>query len=90
MTKERHGVFIAGGTGYLGQRLIERLLERDGEVRAMVRPGPPVALPASAHVSARGIVTEDTRRCMVPGAGDLGSNDHCTYVRRGKSMRGDM
>jgi uncharacterized protein YbjT (DUF2867 family) len=34
----RH-VFITGGTGYLGQRLIAELINRGHHVRALVRPG---------------------------------------------------
>jgi uncharacterized protein YbjT (DUF2867 family) len=34
-----HSVFITGGTGYMGKRLIPRLLERGHTVRALVRPG---------------------------------------------------
>jgi nucleoside-diphosphate-sugar epimerase len=43
--KERRNVFIAGGTGYMGQRLIPRLLRRGHEVRALVRPGSEEKLP---------------------------------------------
>jgi uncharacterized protein YbjT (DUF2867 family) len=39
MMKRRHCVFITGGTGYIGQRLIPLLLKRGHEVRALVRPG---------------------------------------------------
>jgi uncharacterized protein YbjT (DUF2867 family) len=39
-------VFITGGTGYMGQRLISRLLERGHEVRALVRSGSEKKLPA--------------------------------------------
>ena len=46
MAKERHCVFVAGGTGYMGQRLIARLLDRDHEVRALVRPGSEKKLPS--------------------------------------------
>jgi len=45
MTAERRSVFVAGGTGYIGQRLIPRLLERGHEVRALVRPGSERKLP---------------------------------------------
>src|SRR5579872_2379427 len=39
MSGERRRVFITGGTGYMGSRLIPRLLERGHEVRALVRAG---------------------------------------------------
>jgi len=39
-------VFITGGTGYMGQRLIPRLLERGHQVRALVRAGSEKKLPA--------------------------------------------
>jgi nucleoside-diphosphate-sugar epimerase len=42
----KHSVFIAGGTGYMGHRLIPCLLERGHEVRALVRPGSEKKLPA--------------------------------------------
>ncbi|MBV9211519.1 MAG: NAD(P)H-binding protein [Acidobacteria bacterium] len=38
-------IFITGGTGYLGQRLIPELLERGAEVRALVREGSEGKLP---------------------------------------------
>jgi uncharacterized protein YbjT (DUF2867 family) len=50
MTKGNHSVFIAGGTGYLGQRLVRRLLERGHEVRALVRPGSEKKLPGGSIV----------------------------------------
>jgi uncharacterized protein YbjT (DUF2867 family) len=46
MKAERDSVFITGGTGYMGQRLISRLLERGHEVRALVRAGSEKKLPA--------------------------------------------
>jgi len=45
MTAERRSVFVAGGTGYIGQRLIPRLLDRGHEVRALVRSGSERKLP---------------------------------------------
>jgi uncharacterized protein YbjT (DUF2867 family) len=44
-TVTRRRVFITGGTGYLGQRLIPVLLKRGHEVRALVRPGSEHRLP---------------------------------------------
>lgn len=40
-----HNVFVTGGTGYLGRRLIPRLLERGHTVRALVREGSEKKLP---------------------------------------------
>src|SRR6185369_283425 len=39
MPQNQRSVFITGGTGYLGRPLIQRLLMRGHEVRALVRPG---------------------------------------------------
>lgn len=40
-----HCVFVAGGTGYVGRPLIEQLLTRGHQVRALVRPGSEKKLP---------------------------------------------
>jgi uncharacterized protein YbjT (DUF2867 family) len=45
MVAERHCVFITGGTGYIGRRVILRLLERGHVVRALVRAGSETKLP---------------------------------------------
>ena len=45
MSVEQRSVFIAGGTGYMGQRLIPLLLERGHTVRALVRAGSEKKLP---------------------------------------------
>lgn len=45
MGGERRCVFVAGGTGYMGQRLIAQLLDRGHEVRALVRAGSEKKLP---------------------------------------------
>ena len=42
---QKRSVFITGGTGYMGQRLIARLLGRGHEVRALVRAGSEKKLP---------------------------------------------
>jgi uncharacterized protein YbjT (DUF2867 family) len=47
MTKRR--VFITGGTGYMGRALIEKLLARGHEVRALVRGGSEGKLPAGVE-----------------------------------------
>ncbi len=46
-------VFVTGGTGYIGQRLIPELLARGHSVRALVRNGSEGKLPAGA-VAVRG------------------------------------
>ena len=43
-------VFIAGGTGYMGQRLIARLLERGHRVRALARAGSEKRLPSGCGI----------------------------------------
>ena len=48
-TIERRRVFITGGTGYIGQRLIPALVGRGHEVRALVRPGSERRLPAGCE-----------------------------------------
>ena len=40
-------VFITGGTGYIGNRLIQRLSARGHRIRALVRPGSEHKLPAN-------------------------------------------
>ncbi len=42
-------VFVTGGTGYLGRRLIRALTERTHVVRALVRQGSESKLPPEAH-----------------------------------------
>jgi uncharacterized protein YbjT (DUF2867 family) len=42
---ERHCVFVAGGTGYLGRPLISDLMARGHTVRALTRPGSEKKLP---------------------------------------------
>ena len=43
-------VFVTGGTGYIGQRLIPELLARGHVVRALVRNGSDAKLPAGATI----------------------------------------
>jgi uncharacterized protein YbjT (DUF2867 family) len=46
LSRLRRSIFITGGSGYIGRRLIPRLLERGHEVRALVRPGSENKLPS--------------------------------------------
>jgi len=43
-----HTIFVTGGTGYIGSRLIPRLLERGHRVKALVRSGSEHKLPVGA------------------------------------------
>lgn len=49
MSTQTLSVFVAGGTGYIGQPLIRELLERGHKVRALVRSGSQRKLPAGAE-----------------------------------------
>jgi uncharacterized protein YbjT (DUF2867 family) len=49
MDRQRHCVFVTGGTGYVGRPLINQLLEHGHEVRALVRPGSEKRLPPSCQ-----------------------------------------
>lgn len=49
MERSPRSIFVAGGTGYIGTRLIAALLERGHEVRALARPGAERRLPAGAR-----------------------------------------
>lgn len=50
MGGERHRVFITGGTGYMGTRLIPQMIERGHEVQALVRPGSEKKAPPGCRV----------------------------------------
>src|SRR5438128_12543704 len=43
-------VFIAGGTGYIGSRLIPRLLAHGHQVRGLVRPGSEARAPQGCEI----------------------------------------
>jgi uncharacterized protein YbjT (DUF2867 family) len=45
-----HRVFVTGGTGYLGRRLVVRLLSRGHRVAALARPGSEWRLPSACEV----------------------------------------
>jgi uncharacterized protein YbjT (DUF2867 family) len=46
-----HHVFVAGGTGYIGRRLLPYLLERGHRVRALARRGSESKVPAGVEVT---------------------------------------
>ena len=46
----RHEVFVTGGTGYIGSRLVPPLLSRGHRVRALARPGSERKLPPGCEV----------------------------------------
>lgn len=60
MIAERRRVFLAGGTGYMGQRLITRLIERGHDVRALVRAGSEKKLPAGCTAIAGDALHEES------------------------------
>lgn len=49
MDIQRRSVFITGGSGYVGKRLITRLVERGHQVRALVKPSSQSKLPAGCE-----------------------------------------
>ena len=65
-------VFITGGTGYMGSRLIKRLLKKGYQVWALVRPGSEGKLPEGCQVVVGNALNADTYRNQVPQG--------CTFV----------
>ena len=49
MAHQKHSVFVTGGTGFMGRRLIVSLLERGHDLKAMVREGSQHRLPEGAQ-----------------------------------------
>jgi uncharacterized protein YbjT (DUF2867 family) len=56
----RREIFITGGTGYLGSRVIPELLRRGHRVRALARPGSERKLPAGSEVIVGDALREET------------------------------
>ena len=65
MPENVHSVFITGGTGYMGSRLVAMLAKRGHTVRALIRPASAQKLPAGAQ----------------PVLGDALSSDYIQQVR---------
>ena len=59
-------VFIAGGTGYIGTRLIKRLLKKGYTVTAMVRKGSEEKVPAGAKIVIADPFNHETFMAAVP------------------------
>jgi len=49
VVREKHSVFVTGGTGFMGRRLIASLLQRGHKVKALVREGSQHKLPRGAQ-----------------------------------------
>lgn len=64
----RRDVFISGGTGYVGRRLISELLGRGHEVRALVRPGSETKLSQECAVITGDVLDSKTFATAVPPA----------------------
>jgi uncharacterized protein YbjT (DUF2867 family) len=59
-------IFITGGTGYLGKRLIPELLRRGHEVRALVREGSETKLPDGCLAVAGNALDKESFAAKVP------------------------
>lgn len=68
MTGNRRCVFVTGSTGYMGRRLISRLLAQEHEVRALVRPGSEGKLPAGCQVVTGNALEASSYAAQVPAA----------------------
>lgn len=66
MNKRR--IFIAGATGYLGSRLIPKLLERGHEVTALVRQGSERKIPEGCKIVIGDALNENTYKDAIPPA----------------------
>lgn len=62
-------VFITGGTGYMGRRLIPVLLARGHDVRALVRPGSESSLPTGAAAVVGDVFSADSYERAIPRGG---------------------
>ena len=63
----RH-VFVTGGTGYLGRRVIPELLKRGHRIRALVRPGSERRLPEGAAAAVGNALEAGSFAARVPPA----------------------
>ena len=68
MAERSHCVFITGGTGYIGQKLIPRLLARGHQVRALVRSGSESKLPKGCEAVAGNALDPGTYQHLISPA----------------------
>lgn len=61
-------VLVLGGTGYVGRALIESLVRRGHQVRALVRPGSEHKLPSGATpILGSALSARDIQQALLPG-----------------------
>jgi len=68
---QRRDVFVTGGTGYLGRRLVPELLRRGHAVRALVRAGSTARLPPGCTAVVGDALDRRTFEAAVPPADTL-------------------
>lgn len=66
-----HNVFITGGTGYIGRRLIPALLAHGHHVSALARPGRQATLPLRCHAVVGDALDAESFRHKLDGADTL-------------------
>ena len=68
MNSAKQHIFLTGGTGYVGSRLIERLLTRGHQVTALVRPQSEGKLPAGCQAASGSALDANSYRDRVKPA----------------------
>jgi len=68
---DKRRVFVTGGTGYMGSRVIPELLRRGDRVRALVRPGSEAKLPKECERVAGNALDAETFAGLVAPADTL-------------------
>jgi len=64
----KRNVFVTGGTGFMGRRMIEVLLKRGHTVRALVRAGSTKTLPAGSEAIVGDALNADSIAQLAAGA----------------------
>lgn len=64
----QHNIFVAGGTGYLGSRLIPLLLQRGHAVTALVRKGSENKIPADCKIVVGDALNENSYKDSIAPA----------------------